>query len=181
MTSLSTQTLLTFDEYLAYDDGTDTRYELVDGELVAMPPESPENNSIARGLFIELIKHFPVQRIAHKDTEVEVSGRRARSRIPDVLIHTPESAAALKGMRRATITRDMPPPAMVVEVSALGRPTAAATIATSTQSMPPEALPNTGSLTQKLARLRCASGSKDGTKTLWLEVLNALGRKLSLN
>lgn len=27
---------LTLDEYLAYDDGTDTRYELVDGNLVAM-------------------------------------------------------------------------------------------------------------------------------------------------
>lgn len=26
--------IFTFEEYLAYDDGTDTRYELVDGELV---------------------------------------------------------------------------------------------------------------------------------------------------
>ncbi|GAX44784.1 hypothetical protein NIES4075_58030 [Tolypothrix sp. NIES-4075] len=27
---------LTLEEYLAYDDGTDTRYELVDGELIPM-------------------------------------------------------------------------------------------------------------------------------------------------
>lgn len=27
---------LTFAEYLKYDDGTDTRYELVNGELIAM-------------------------------------------------------------------------------------------------------------------------------------------------
>ncbi len=27
---------LTFEEYLAYDDGTDKRYELVDGELIPM-------------------------------------------------------------------------------------------------------------------------------------------------
>ncbi len=33
-------TLLSLEEYLAYDDGTDNRYELVDGKLVAMPPES---------------------------------------------------------------------------------------------------------------------------------------------
>jgi Uma2 family endonuclease len=33
--SIATQKL-TFKEYLAYDDGTDTRYELVDGELVPM-------------------------------------------------------------------------------------------------------------------------------------------------
>jgi Uma2 family endonuclease len=38
---------LTLEEYLAYDDGTDTRYELVDGELMAMPPESDKNNLIA--------------------------------------------------------------------------------------------------------------------------------------
>ncbi|MEO0803719.1 MAG: Uma2 family endonuclease, partial [Cyanobacteria bacterium J06642_2] len=36
-TSSKTMTLA---EYLTFDDGTDTRYELVDGVLVAMPPES---------------------------------------------------------------------------------------------------------------------------------------------
>ena len=35
---------LTLEEYLAYDNGTDTRYELVDGELVEMPPETDRNN-----------------------------------------------------------------------------------------------------------------------------------------
>jgi Uma2 family endonuclease len=29
---------LTFEEYLNYHDYTDNRYELVDGELVQMPP-----------------------------------------------------------------------------------------------------------------------------------------------
>ena len=33
-------TLLTLEEYLAYDDGTDNRYELVDGKLTVMLPES---------------------------------------------------------------------------------------------------------------------------------------------
>ena len=31
---------LTFEEYLAYEDDTDNRYELIDGELVTLPPES---------------------------------------------------------------------------------------------------------------------------------------------
>lgn len=115
-------TELTFEEYLAYDDGTDTRYELVDGALVEMPPESPENNAIARKLLFELAKHFPVSLLAHKDTEIEVTGRRARCRLPDVLVHTEESAAALKGASRATITRDMPPPALVIEVVSPGQP-----------------------------------------------------------
>jgi Uma2 family endonuclease len=112
----STKLLLTFEEYLAYDDGSDTRYELVDGELVEMPPESFENITIAKGLFFELAKHLPLALLAYKDTEVEVSGRRARCRLPDLLVHSEESLAALTGASRATITREMPPPALVVEV-----------------------------------------------------------------
>jgi Uma2 family endonuclease len=38
---------LTLEEYLAYDDGTDNRYELVDGELMEIPPETKRNNLIA--------------------------------------------------------------------------------------------------------------------------------------
>jgi len=30
--------LFTFEEYLSYEDGTDNRYELVNGELVPMNP-----------------------------------------------------------------------------------------------------------------------------------------------
>ena len=115
----TTKTLLTFDEYLAYDDGTDTRYELVDGELVEMPPESPENLDLARFLLVQLLKHFPLQRVVY-NTEVEVTGRRARCRGPDLLVHSAESLAALSGAIRATITRDMPPPALVVEVVSPG-------------------------------------------------------------
>ena len=115
----TTKTLLTFDEYLAYDDGTDTRYELVDGELVEMPPESPENLDLARFLLVQLLKHFPLQRVVY-NTEVEVTGRRARCRVPDLLVHSEESLAALSGATRATISRDMPPPALVVEVVSPG-------------------------------------------------------------
>lgn len=112
--------LLTFAEYLAYDDGTDTRYELVDGELVEMPPESDENLGIARRLLLELIKHLPAEWVTW-GTEIEVTGRRARCRLPDLLVHTEASKAALAGTRRATITRDMPPPALVIEVVSPGQ------------------------------------------------------------
>ena len=111
---------LTFEEYLVYDDDTDTRYELVDGELVEMPTESTGNNQIARGLFLELAKLVPIAFLAYKDTEVEVSGRRATCRVPDLLVHTEESSAALSGASRSIITRDMPPPALVVEIVSPG-------------------------------------------------------------
>lgn len=111
--------LLTFEEFLAYDDGTDTRYELVDGELVEMPPESQLNNVITKFLFVELAKHFAIALVAW-NTEIEVSGRRAKCRLPDLLVHTEESLAALTGATRATITHEMPPPALVIEVVSPG-------------------------------------------------------------
>lgn len=43
---------MTLEDYLNYDDGTDTRYELVNGELIAMPPESTLNK-----VFIYLTHH----------------------------------------------------------------------------------------------------------------------------
>lgn len=110
-----TPKLLTMEDYLAYDDGTDTRYELVDGELVEMPTESQVNVGIAKYLLFELAKHVPIALIALA-TEVEVSGRRAKSRLPDLMIHSEESYAALSGGKRAILLRDMPPPALVIEV-----------------------------------------------------------------
>ncbi|MEH1827573.1 MAG: Uma2 family endonuclease [Nostoc sp.] len=112
--------LLTFEEFLAYDDGTDTRYELVDGELVEMPTKSQENCDIAKFLLFELAKHFPIALLAYKDIEVEVSGRRATCRLPDLVVHTEESKAALIGSPRNLITRDMPPPALVIEIVSPG-------------------------------------------------------------
>jgi Uma2 family endonuclease len=120
--ALSAETqVLTFEDYLRHDDGTDSRCELVNGVLVEMPPESEENNDIARKLLFELAKHLPFSLLAYKDTEIEVSGRRATARIPDLLVHTEASKAAIAGTTRATITRDMPPPALVVEVVSPGQ------------------------------------------------------------
>ena len=50
----ATRRRMTLEEYLTYDDGTDARYELVDGELVEMPSESDVNNAIAILLILQL-------------------------------------------------------------------------------------------------------------------------------
>ena len=65
------------------------------------------------------MQYLPLTLIAY-GTEIEVSGRRARCRIPDLLVHTEESLAAITGANRATLTRDMPPPALVIEVVSPG-------------------------------------------------------------
>jgi Uma2 family endonuclease len=110
----------TFEEYLAYDDGTDSQYELVDSELVEMPPESDLNVNLSRFLYVALLQHFPFYLVAHKDTEMEVSGRRANCRLPDLMVHTEESKAALAGAKRATLTRDMSSPALIIEIVSPG-------------------------------------------------------------
>ncbi|MCM0592333.1 MAG: Uma2 family endonuclease [Gloeotrichia echinulata DVL01] len=111
---------LTLEEYLAYDDGTDTKYELVDGELVEMPPENDRNNLIALYLLTQFLNLVPIQLIRHKDMEIVVTGNRTRVRLPDLIILTEELFAAIGG-RRATITQDMPSPALVVEVVSPGK------------------------------------------------------------
>ncbi|XGV99913.1 MAG: Uma2 family endonuclease [Leptolyngbya sp. BL-A-14] len=112
--------LMTMAEYLAYDDGTDTRYELVDGVLVEMPTESPENCKLAKLLMLELAKHIAIVLINLKDMEIVVSGKRAKVRLPDLTVLSEEGYATLSGQRSNTITQEMPPPILVVEVVSPG-------------------------------------------------------------
>lgn len=110
---------MTFEEYLHYDDGTDTRYELVGGELVAMPPEDRVNSKIALFLLARLLNVLPEDRLCYKDTEIEVTGVKAQTRLPDLMVLSEELAIIL-GDGRGTITRDMPPPDLIVEVVSPG-------------------------------------------------------------
>lgn len=111
---------MTLAEYLTYDDGTDTRYELVDGELSTIPPESELNQRIASLLFALFLKEgIPFNQI-NIGVEIITSGSRATARIPDLTIFTEELTAAYQGASRATITSDMPPPQLVVEVVSPG-------------------------------------------------------------
>jgi len=58
---------MTLEEYLSYDDGSDTRYELVNGELIAMPPESRLNVKIAIFLLTQFAKlGIPEDQLAMK-------------------------------------------------------------------------------------------------------------------
>jgi len=111
---------MTLEEYLNYDDGTDTRYELVNGELVEMPSESDLNNVIAIFLLAEFLKFVP-PRLLRRGTEVVVTGHRATSRVPDLLVLSEEAAAALTNSKRSILLPDMPPPTLVVEVVSPGK------------------------------------------------------------
>lgn len=116
----TTTKLFTLAEYLDYDDGTDKRYELVNGKLIEMPSESDLNNAIAILLLLEFAQFIP-GRLLRRGTEIVVSGSRATTRIPDLLVLTEELVTALSNTPRSIITPDLPPPALVVEVVSPGK------------------------------------------------------------
>jgi Uma2 family endonuclease len=107
-----------FTDYLAYDDGTDDRYALVDGVLVTLPPESGPNDFIAQELFWLLASLGVVPRalIRPHTCEVQVpvlQSGDAANRYPDLVILDPIHLRLTQ--QRLTITLDMPPPRLVVE------------------------------------------------------------------
>jgi Uma2 family endonuclease len=105
----------TIEEYLDYDDGTDTRYELVNGELVEMAPENPINSTIAMFLaFAFAALGVPLNRFA-TGHQIEVTSAEATARQPDLTVHTEESLNALLSGEKL-IRFDMPTPLLVVEV-----------------------------------------------------------------
>ncbi len=115
---------LTFEEYLAYEDDTDNRYELINGELITLPPESGPNNFIANYLLFTLASSgfVPLMLIRTHMCEIQVPILRegdAANRYPDLVILRPEHI--LLTASRLTITLDMPPPQLVVEVVSPGR------------------------------------------------------------
>lgn len=110
---------LTFEEYLAYEDDTDNRYELIEGEFVLLAPESPQNSIIARRLFLAFVSQnlVPFELIPLHDCEIQVPVRQrgdAANRYPDLAVLR-EEHLTLMG-KRQTITFDLLPPRLVAEV-----------------------------------------------------------------
>ena len=107
---------MTLEEYLAYDDGTDShRYELWDGILVEMGAESDINVVIRTFLILVFSQLTPYKRVRY-GTEIEVHGNLANTRFPDLLVLTEEGLLALADKSRSMLTLDMPAPSLAVEM-----------------------------------------------------------------
>jgi len=112
---------LTFKEYLKYDDGTDTVYELVDGELIPMSLGTGKHGAVAK--FLErtfddesnkMGRNWTAQRFA-VGIRSPRGGRWDTSRIPDVVVLPLEQWQSLAN-REAVIELNEPPPVLVLEV-----------------------------------------------------------------
>ncbi len=112
---------LTFADYLTYDDGSGTRYELVDGDLVPMGIGTGLHGAIAEFLTeqFKAAAQQAGQPWTAKDMRIGVRSppgtRWDTSRIPDVLLLPTTQWDALRA-KEAVIELTDPPPLLVVEV-----------------------------------------------------------------
>ena len=112
--------IITFENYVAGNfDCPWSDCLWVDGELVQVPPESGQNNAIARYLFLQFKLHAMqaglALEICIKDTEIEVNSTKHRTRKPDVMVISTDLDQALRN-RSSVITKDLEPPVVIVEV-----------------------------------------------------------------
>ena len=117
---------LTFEEYLTYDQETDNRYELVDGELIMVPlPTADHSDEI--DLLLEVFRaEINQQKLlwkAKRDVGVYIGKSsntdRDYSLTSYVCILLSEDWAKLKAEKRAAVLRTVP--LMVVEVVSTNR------------------------------------------------------------
>jgi len=112
---------LTFEEYLKYDDGTDTRYELVEGELIPMSLGTGKHGAIIR--FLERQFESEIRKLEQPWIALSLlvgirsprGGRWDTCRIPDVTVLGIEQWEAMEE-REAVIELNELPPWLVVEV-----------------------------------------------------------------
>jgi Uma2 family endonuclease len=114
--TVATSRRMSIEEYLTYDDGTDTRYELVDGVLVEMGAENPLNPKIAMLLVSYFLQEMgvPYSRLAIGH-QIGVSSSKATARQPDLIVHSLESDAAIMADGKLLRSGDAAP-LLVVEV-----------------------------------------------------------------
>jgi Uma2 family endonuclease len=109
---------ITFDQYLVYDDGTDRCYELTDGELIEVPPETEENAYRAFALLQALSRFMDARRLKVQKLELEVPvlPKMPNNRQPDLTVLAEEHLEQMAAINQMAIKLSMQPPLMVVEV-----------------------------------------------------------------
>lgn len=113
MISQTTKHLYSFEEYLTYDDGTDNRYELVDGRLEIVNPPTIKHFLLAKfieGLLDAEIKRLGLDWLCFKETGVRTG--KNKSRLTDICVVTFAQAQELINESAVFET----PPLLVVEV-----------------------------------------------------------------
>ncbi|NET82246.1 MAG: Uma2 family endonuclease [Moorea sp. SIO1F2] len=111
----------TFEEYLSYHDDTDYKYELVNGELIAMPPASGLHALIMLFLFKQFDRE--IERVSLDwvvmPGNLGVRIAENKSRIPDLVIISESQRQAIRSMSSAVLESA---PLLAVEIVSAGNP-----------------------------------------------------------
>jgi Uma2 family endonuclease len=119
--TVATQKRMSLEEYLTYDDGTDSRYELVDGVLVEMGAESRCNIKIALFLIQAFLQLVDYGRLGIKE-KIQVDSNYVSARDPDLIIHSEASALAIDGRKESILKLNDPNPLIAIEIVSPGEP-----------------------------------------------------------
>jgi Uma2 family endonuclease len=116
MATPTTPRQLTFSEYLVYDDGTNNRYELVDGELVMVPLPTAEHGDTIDELLKIFRAYIDCHNLPWKATDKAgfYTGQnpqtlKDRSRTPDLCVMTLTQWASLKADKKSAAILKTPP------------------------------------------------------------------------
>ena len=113
--ALTTTQIKTFEEYLKYDDGTDTLYELVDGVLVPMADPIGRHEDFLDCFCATLNKHFvdaELNYTARHCISVKIAPPGLRGRKPDVVVMRKQQWDACSDIEAAAYDA----PTLVIEV-----------------------------------------------------------------
>ena len=113
MAQTTTENLYSFEEYLTYDDGTDNRYELIDGKLEFMNPPTFRHLLISDFIadsFKAQIKNLKLPWMCFREAGIRTGWRK--SRLSDVYVVTSEQV--MEFLDESAVCQS--PPLLVVEV-----------------------------------------------------------------
>jgi Uma2 family endonuclease len=111
--------LKTFSDFLTHAQEVEGYYELTNGDLVEMPPESYDNLRRALKLYDILKTLVDVAQVCPQGLALAVPGQ-PRNRYPDLTVLRPEHPEQMRELGQAAITLEMAPPLLVVEVVSPG-------------------------------------------------------------
>ena len=108
-----TSVKLTLEEYLTYDEDTENRYELVDGELTPMPPATGKHEAIMTLLLIRYMEILAAGLPWHpRPSGIEFQTAPNKTRRPDVSVITDSQKQAIDGTAAVLSS----PPILAVEI-----------------------------------------------------------------
>jgi len=104
-----------FEEYLAFDDGTDNKYELFNGELKLMPTASGFHALILHFLFNFLEQEIRRLKQDWKvmPSTIGVRTDKRKSRIPDLVILSAQQCQEIRKMKTAVLESS---PLLAIEI-----------------------------------------------------------------